>query len=156
MLGTYIDPYFGKMDASIVSQIRLEASVDFALSSGSLDSLVIDSVVMYLALQGSFGNLDAQTFEVYQIDEDIDIDSTYYTNKSMTTTGGNLAVSGAITPNPVSVGYVGGSLTEYAILNIPLSINEFGWKMFNESGNTSLPGNDGDRRVFRLVQGIGD
>ena len=73
MLGTYVDPYFGKMDASIVSQIRLEASVDFTLASGSLDSLVIDSVIMYLALQGSFGNLDPQTFEVYQINEDIEL-----------------------------------------------------------------------------------
>ena len=154
MLGTYIDPYFGKMDASIVSQIRLEASVDFTLSSGSLDSLVIDSVIMYLALQGSFGNLDPQTFEVYQMDEDIDIDSTYYTNKLMATTGPNLAVSGPITPDPVSVGYVEGLLTEYAILNIPLSINEFGWKMFNESGNTALSGNDGTGEFLDWYKGL--
>ena len=154
MLGTYIDPYFGKMDASIVSQIRLEASVDFTPASGSLDSLVIDSVVMYLALQGSFGNLDPQTFEVYQINENIDIDSTYYTNKLMATTGPNLAVSGPITPDPVSVGYVEGLLTEYAILNIPLSINEFGWKMFNESGNTALSGNDGTGEFLDWYKGL--
>ena len=154
MLGTYIDPYFGKMDASIVSQIRLEASVDFTLASGSLDSLVIDSVVMSLALQGSFGNLDPQTFEVYQMNEDIDIDSTYYTNKLMPTTGPNLAISGPITPDPVSVGYVGGALTEYAILNIPLSINEFGWKIFNESGNTSLSGNDGTGEFLDWYKGL--
>ena len=154
MLGTYIDPYFGKMEASIVSQIRLEASVDFSLASGSLDSLVIDSVIMYLALQGSFGNLDPQTFEVYQMDEDIDIDSTYYTNKLMPTTGPNLAVSGPITPDPVSVGYVEGLLTEYAILNIPLSINEFGWKMFNESGNTALSGNDGTGEFLDWYKGL--
>ena len=62
MLGTYIDPYFGTMDASIVSQIRLEKSINFAQIAGSLDSLVIDFVVMYLALQGSFGNMDVQNF----------------------------------------------------------------------------------------------
>jgi len=154
MLGTYVDPYFGKMDASIVSQLRLEASVDFALTSGSLDSLVIDSVVMYLALQGSFGNLDAQTFEVYQIDEDIDIDSTYYTNKPMTTTGPNLAIGGAIIPDPVSVGFVEGVLSDFAILNIPLSINDFGWAMFNESGNTSLSGNDGTGEFVEWYNGL--
>ena len=154
MLGTYVDPYFGKMDASIVSQIRLEASVDFTLASGSLDSLVIDSVIMYLALQGSFGNLDPQTFEVYQINEDIDIDSTYYTNKLMTTTGPNLAISGPITADPVSIGYVGGSLTDFAILNIPLSINDFGWNIFNESGNTSLSGNDGTGEFIDWYKGL--
>ena len=154
MLGTYVDPYFGKMDASIVSQIRLEASVDFTSASGSLDSLVIDSVIMYLALQGSFGNLDPQTFEVYQINEDIDIDSTYYTNKLMTTTGPNLAISGPITADPVSIGYVGGSLTDFAILNIPLSINDFGWNIFNESGNTSLSGNDGTGEFIDWYKGL--
>lgn len=154
MLGSYIDPYFGKMDASIVSQIRLQASVDFALTSGSLDSLVIDSVVMYLALQGSFGNLDAQTFEVYQMNESIDIDSTYHTNKLITTTGPNLATGGAIVPDPLSIGYVGGAITEFAILNIPLSINDFGWKMFNESGNTSMSGNDGTGEFVEWYKGL--
>jgi len=154
MLGTYVDPYFGKMDASIVSQIRLQSSVDFSLTSGSLDSLIIDSVVMYLALQGSFGNLDAQTFEVYQINEDLEIDSSYYTNKTMATTGPNLAISGLITPDPVSIGHVEGVLTEFAILNIPLSINDFGWKMFNESGNTSLSGNDGTSEFVDWYKGL--
>lgn len=154
MLGTYVDPYFGKMDASIVSQIRLSSSVDFSALSGSIDSLVIDSVVMYLALNGSFGNLDAQNFEVYQLNEDIYIDSSYYTNANTTTTGPNLVSGGAITPDPVSVGYIGDVITEYAILNIPLSINDFGWKIFNESGNTSLGGNDGTGEFVEWYKGM--
>ena len=49
-LGNYIDPVFGEVNASIVSQIRIEQAYDFTPASGSLGDIVVDSVVMYLAL----------------------------------------------------------------------------------------------------------
>lgn len=156
MLGSYVDPYFGKMSASIISQIRLQSSVDFSASSGSLDSLVIDSVVMYLALESYYGTLENQTFEVYQIGESIDIDSSYYTTTIIPTTGSDLVAGGGslIKPNPINTGFVEGQPVDQAILRIPLSINDFGWKIMNESGNTSLLGNDGSGEFIDWYKGL--
>ncbi len=155
MVGSYVDPYFGKLETSIISQIRLESAIDFTEFSGSVDSLVVDSVVMYIALDGYFGDLDPQTFEVYQIAEDIFEDSTYYSNTPMTTQGNNLVSgSGTLTPNPLNVGYVGNELTNMPILRLPLSINDVGWKIINESGNTTLDGNDGTGEFVEWYKGL--
>ena len=69
LLGSYVDPSFGFLKTSIYTQIRLENSVDFRPDgASSLDGIVVDSVVLYLAMDGYYGNEGSQTFEVYQLD----------------------------------------------------------------------------------------
>ena len=63
-LGNYLDPVFGNVNASIYTQIRLEQAYDFRPSHGSLDSIVIDSIIMYLSLNGYYGDIHPQTFRV--------------------------------------------------------------------------------------------
>ena len=66
-LGNYLDPVFGNVNASIYTQIRLEQAYDFRPSHGSLDSIVIDSIIMYLSLNGYYGDIHPQTFRVEQL-----------------------------------------------------------------------------------------
>lgn len=89
MLGSYLDPVFG------VSTVGL--NLQLVLSSASVelgDSPVLDSMVMSLeytavALTGdeimyAYGDTTtAQTFRIFEIDEDIYYDSSYYSNSEV-------------------------------------------------------------------------
>ncbi len=157
MLGSCNDPFFGITNSSIYTHIRLEQSYDFRPNgSGSLDSLIVDSVILYLALDGYYGTLGPQTFEVYQLAEDLWLDSSYYTNSSLLTNTTNLVSSGngVINPNPLVPGYVSGELADEAILRIPLSVNDFAWPIINESGNATLSGNDGAGEFTEWFKGL--
>jgi len=157
MLGSSNDPFFGTTNASVYTHIRLEQSYDFRPNgTGSLDSLVVDSVILYLALDGYYGSLGAQTFEVYQLAEDLWLDSSYYTNSTLLTNTTDLvsAGSGIIDPNPLVPGYVSGELVDEAVLRIPLSINDFAWPIINESGNATLNGNDGTNEFIEWYKGL--
>lgn len=156
LLGSYNDPFFGKVNATIYSQIRLESSIDFTPSSGSLTDLVVDSAILYLGLTGSYGNLQPQTFEVYQLTEDIYLDSTYYSNSSISHSSTNLVSTGqgVITPDPSGFGTVAGELQNESILRIPLDVNDFGWNIINQSGTGILNGNDGTSEFVNWFKGL--
>ena len=47
-LGNYIDPVFGEVNAAIITQIRIEQAYDFTPINGTINDIVVDSVVMYL------------------------------------------------------------------------------------------------------------
>ena len=73
-LGELHDPIFGKTVASVYSQF---------LSSGSTPSFgenpIIDSVVLTLQTAGFYGDTTAALhFEVYELNEDLDKETTYY------------------------------------------------------------------------------
>ena len=109
MIGSCNDPFFGKTNASIYTHIRLDQSFDFRPNgSGSLDSLIVDSVILYLALEGYYGSLGPQTFEVYQLAEDLWIDSTYYTNSTLSTNLIDLVNSGNELINPTPGAWICG------------------------------------------------
>ena len=157
LLGSYVDPYFGSLKTSIYTQIRLESSYDFRPDgTTTLDSLIVDSVILYIALDNYYGNLGGQTFEVYQLNEDLSLDSTYYTNSSKDSIPTNLVASGVgeINPNPQAPGYVKGELVDEAILRIPLSINDFAIPIMQQSGTTTLDGNDGDNEFLDWFKGL--
>jgi hypothetical protein len=54
-LGNYIDPVFGEVNSSIYTQIRLEQAYDFIPLNGTINDIVVDSAVLYLAIDGSYG-----------------------------------------------------------------------------------------------------
>jgi hypothetical protein len=86
MLGSYFDPVFGVSTSSLALQLHLSStSVELG------DSPVLDSMVMTLdyssvPLQGdeqmyAYGDTTTtQTFRIYELDEDIYLDSVYYSN----------------------------------------------------------------------------
>ena len=80
LLGSYNDPLFGAFSSSFYTQLRL-ASADPNFADPS--TIVIDSFVIGLEYLGYYGELDDQTFEVYQLDESLSIDSTYYSFNSI-------------------------------------------------------------------------
>lgn len=96
MLGSYIDPVFGKVDCGIVTQIRLSSITP---NFGTAANVVVDSVVLSLAYSSIkyYSYLDPITVEVYEITEDLNrADSNYYASKIIGTTGVNMVESGFV------------------------------------------------------------
>lgn len=142
-LGSYNDPVFGITSASIYSQIRLSSdNVNFA-PNGTPADIVIDSVVFSLEYQDYYGSLEAQTFEVYEITDDL-VDDTavkYYTSTTFNHSGVNIVDPASATqvPDPNNKVFIGGdSLNPQLRLKLD---NSFGQKIINESGSTNLANN---------------
>ena len=121
ILGSYTDPTFGKFNASFYTQIRL-AGID--PNFGDPSTIIIDSFVLALKYVGYYGDLKPQTFEVYELNEDINIDSTYYAFTNKSTKPNNLVPLGlgTITPDPINKTIVGGDSLNPQ-LRIPLDTN---------------------------------
>lgn len=78
IIGSFCDPVFGITTADLVTELWMtENNPSFG------DSPVADSVIVYLSYTGSYyGDLTSQLHvTVYELDEDIEIDSTYYSNR---------------------------------------------------------------------------
>jgi hypothetical protein len=79
LLGSMADPVFGFSTASFYTQFRLSQS---AFSFGILP--VPDSLVLKLDYDGFYGDsTDAMMVRVYELDEQIEVDSAYYSNMSL-------------------------------------------------------------------------
>lgn len=108
MLGSYYDATFGKTKASIYTQVRLSVIPTFT----DLANTVVDSVVLSMNIVDYYGEHDDQTFEVYEISEDIYRDSNYYTNTDISNKGIDLVKPGfetfaaSLTNSPVIDGEV--------------------------------------------------
>lgn len=75
LLGSYVDPVFGKVRSEFYTQLKLEGlNPDF----GDLSTIVIDSFVLGLEYRSYYGKLDPQKFEVYRLAQGLSMDSTYY------------------------------------------------------------------------------
>lgn len=98
ILGAYHDPKFGTFNASIYTQFHLSNTISFDAG----DHAIVDSVVLSLRYRGYYGELDQQSFEVYELDEALDIDSTYYKDDVKALKPANLVepLSANQTPNP--------------------------------------------------------
>lgn len=98
ILGTMHDPKTGIFKASFYSQFDFEGTL--SIPSGSVAT--IDSVVLGLkyVTSGANGKLDAQTFEVYRVNEALYYDSNYYRSTITQVTGSNLILPGDETQTP--------------------------------------------------------
>jgi hypothetical protein len=111
LVGAYLDPQFGFVKAGIVTQIRLSANNVGAGQDNS--GLVADSLVLALAFDGInyvYGNLDPQVFRVYELSEDLSVDTIYRTDDVPEVLPEDLVFDrgGRITPRPLSQVVVGG------------------------------------------------
>ncbi|MFT6002736.1 MAG: hypothetical protein ACI95T_001502 [Flavobacteriales bacterium] len=151
-LGSMNDMVMGKTNSSFFTQLRLPVdNVNFS-GAGPLTSIVLDSVVLSLEYKDHYGSLDAQTFEVFQVGQDIEIDSAYYNGKSFTNLGTDLVKAGTQTqiPDPSSTVYANGD-TLPAQLRIKLD-NSFGQSILNESGNSTLSDNESFAQFMKGIE----
>ena len=153
-LGNYIDPIFGDVNSSIYTQIRLEQSYDFRPDHGDLDSIVVDSVILYLTLNGFYGDINPQTIRVEQLNEEIFKDSSYYSNTSISSNTTDLSLGLTVKSDPMLPGFFAGEPVNKSVLNIPLDPQLFAQPIINESGNTTLNGNDEDGEFLSWFFGL--
>ncbi len=87
ILGSLMDPAFGKTTASFYSQFYLSAE---GISFGT--NPLLDSLILVLYYTGSYGDISSiQNVKVSEISEDFFYDSTYYSNKRLQTYSNILA-----------------------------------------------------------------
>jgi hypothetical protein len=81
IMGSMMDPVFGRTTAGFYSQLRLSSEgVDFG------DNPVLDSVVLQLFYNGYYGDtLTRQNVKVYEISEDFVYDSVKFSNQQLST-----------------------------------------------------------------------
>ncbi|MDR0803433.1 DUF4270 family protein [Fluviicola sp.] len=94
-VGACHDPKFGVMNTSVYTQLSIEGKISL---TGTLQQ--IDSVVLSLPYGGYYGKLTPQTFEVYELDDTLSINSTYYRSNTKPTTGPNLVDPSYATQTP--------------------------------------------------------
>ena len=153
-LGNYVDPIFGNVNSSIYTQIRLEQSYDFRPDHGDLDSVVVDSVILYLTLNGFYGDINPQTIRVEQLNEEIFKDSSYYSNTNISSNTTDLSLGLTVKSDPMLPGFFAGEPVNKSVLNIPLDPQLFAQPIINESGNTTLNGNDEDGEFLSWFFGL--
>ena len=151
ILGSYVDPEFGEMEAAFYTQWRIATiNPDF----GDPSTIVIDSFVLALEYAGYYGDLSPQEFEVYELDEDIYLDSTYYMFTEKVVKPTNLVAfgQGTMTPNPNENTVVGTDTVE-SQLRINLDTN-FAWTFINEavSGGNSYASNEDFLSFFKGIK----
>lgn len=103
LLGSYVDPVFGKTFASFYAQADLQ---NFNNSFGT--SPVADSMVLFLNYSGYYGDTTTpQAINVYQLNQLLYQDSTYYSNQNFNYI--NEAIGSAVFyPHPTDSVLVGG------------------------------------------------
>ncbi len=128
MLGSMLDPVFGKTTAEIFSQFRLsENGHNFGTDP------LLDSLVLSLSYSGFYGDsMSSQTIRVFELDQEMFPDTTYYSNQSLSDYGVELAAV-TFVPAPGDSVMVGGDL-EPPQLRIRLS-DEFGQKIMDADPN---------------------
>lgn len=140
MLGSMVDPVFGKTEASIFTQLRLSTN---NLSFGTNPKL--DSVVLILQYQGEYALNPISKWDklvrvsVYELTEKMERDSIYYSNQSIAFDPNAI---GDITmlPRPLDSVMVDSQMLP-PMFRIPLSA-AFGQKILNGSGTIYLSDND--------------
>jgi hypothetical protein len=148
VLGSYHDPKFGTFNASIYTQLSL-ANVN--PNFGDISTIIMDSVVLAFEYAGYYGDLSQQTFEVYELNEDLYIDSTYYSFTTKNTKSTNLVPfgKGTIAPKPNEKTVIGSDTVD-AQLRIHLDTN-FAKGMIVEaaSGSTTFTSNENFQSYFK-------
>ena len=150
LLGSYVDPQFGTVKAGLVAQIRL--SVNNVGLGQDNSGLVADSIILSLPFDGAntyYGNLNPQVFEVYEITDDLSVDSLYYSDRVPAFVAQDLVADrgGIITPRPTVRPVVGGD-TLAPQLRIRLS-NELAERFLEAFGTPVMTDNPSFLQFFK-------
>lgn len=139
LLGFVSDPIFGHTQASIYSQFRLTEN---ALNFG--ENADLDSIVLTLSYKGFFGDtLNPFEIRVYELDESLDIEKTYYSTSTLSYQSENLIGTTPfqcyLKPNTV---HKNDSVQTNPTIRIPLKKSFGKTKFMDKSGSDELSNND--------------
>lgn len=146
LVGGYIDPVFGAVNAWAVSQVRLStSSVTFPVV------YEVDSVVLSLEYDGYlYGRQGSPYFVVNEVDEQLDLQASYYSNRQLAVKPENLMREGSerqqIRP---SVSAVNSPL--FPPLRLPLK-ESLGYRLMTPDDPSSLSSDANFRAFFKGVQ----
>lgn len=147
LLGSYNDPIFGQVDAGFYAQFRIPTNnPDF----GDVSAITVDSVVLSLEYRDFYGEVNAaQTYEVFRLQENLSLDSTYYNFRDHAVAANSIVVAGAetIEPKP-GVQTIVGNDTLAPQLRIPLETN-FGMEVITAAENGLLTNNESFLEEFK-------
>ena len=136
LVGKYNDPEVGIVEASFFTQLQMSST---GTNFGDFGDITIDSVVLAFNYGGYYGTPTEQLFEVYELDADLNPDSTYYQFSSVPTKPDNLVPTGnnegLITPTPLQQAVVGNDTVEPQ-LRIPLD-PDFGMNLLQLANGES-------------------
>jgi hypothetical protein len=147
VLGTMHDPKLGIMKASFVAQFDYEGTL--TLPSGSV--AIIDSVVLGLRYAGKYGTLDAQTFQVYEVQDQLYNDSNYYRSTTTAVMGSDLVLPSSATQTPDITNKPNvEDTTTPPQLRLKLS-NSFGQEFIDDliAGNAAFTNHDAFKTYFK-------
>lgn len=130
MAGSYFDPIFGQTDASYYAQLRMP-STDLEFGTNA----VADSIVLSIPYFSFYGDTTMPlTFEVYELSDDLDPDTNYYSN-DVTNYFAQALGSKQFYPKPQSMTVVGNdTLPPMIRIKIDISLAE----RFITQGGTSV------------------
>jgi hypothetical protein len=132
LLGSLLDPVFGKSTASFYTQLRLsKAAFDFGATPFP------DSLILRLAYAGIYGDTTApMTIKVYELADELFVDSSYY-SKNTLATNSTLLAQKTFTPNFTdSVAVVGDKLPAHLRINLTSLTSELASKLINVPDST--------------------
>ena len=150
-LGSYRDADFGRVTASIVTQVRLSSNNVGA--SADNRALVPDSLVLSLVFDANsyaYGNLDPQRLRVFELGDNIYLDTLYQTNDVPPVAQVNDLVEptrGEFIPDPFHALHIGGD-TLKPQLRIPLK-GELAERLMNAWGTADLVDNTAFLQFFK-------
>ncbi|RLD66843.1 MAG: hypothetical protein DRI84_03940, partial [Bacteroidetes bacterium] len=145
MLGSYFDPDFGVTTTGFYTQIRMVSNdLDFG------ENAVYDSVVLTLDYNYIYGedSLFEQTIKVYELDQDIYPDSTYYSNDKFQVHSSEIGNVKVVFNNRDSIDE--GKYKLHAHLRLRLD-DVFGLKIFDKSGEPELSNNE---EFVKFIKGL--
>jgi hypothetical protein len=139
MLGTYIDPTFGKTSSSIYMQLRLNvANPDFGTNP------IIDSAILSLVYDPVYygdNSFVKQNVNVYEVVEKMNISDSYYSNTVFNTSTTDIANKFGFVPSPNKSVSVPGDPISIPQLRVKLD-NAYGQSILNEQNTINLSTNE--------------
>ncbi len=149
LLGSLNDPEFGSTHTGIYTQMRL---LDTSIDLGDPESLTLDSVVLSLDYVSTevYGDQESPiNLKVYELEESIFRDSTYYSNNSFALGEEIGSYSGRFKPaDSVSLAAGDSSILVEPHLRIKLS-DVFGDRLLAQSGGTNFENNTNFTNFFK-------
>ncbi|MFO8053612.1 MAG: DUF4270 domain-containing protein [Bacteroidales bacterium] len=144
LAGSYQDKVFGQTNASFYTQLRMPTTnLDFGSNPA------VDSVVLSLAYDGFYGDTtQAMTFEVYELDDNLHSDTSYYSNDEaavLTPPLGSKTINNISPTTPV----IAGGDTMPAMLRIPVT-NSLAQRFFN-AGSSVFVNNESFLDYFKGI-----
>jgi len=152
LVGAYIDPAFGFVKASHVTELRLSSGTPVFIQGGATaDDIVVDSLILKLGFPPSsnfsgdnavYGNKGAQYFQVFEVLDSLSVDSAYYSNRVPSVSNQDLILEGhnRVKPNPNEQVVVNGD-TLQPQMRFPLD-TELARRIIEAGGSAGLSNTD--------------